>query len=334
MTLLYIDGLEDSIGVRGTGGTVAYNIPARTGNGIRVSGSGGSFNMAMPTPLSDTVTIGFAWRPTSVSGTNFSPPPLQLWGDVGSVGHLSMNVAAGNLSIVRGTSSSPVIASTTTPPFPTANRWYFIELQAKISDTVGFVTVNVDGVNVLTSATTLDTRNGGVSPNIDVIQFGMGVSGTTIFDDLYIMAGAGDTFLGDCTVSTLFPDGNGSVNQFVGSDGDSVDNYQLVDESPSSAVDYVASATVGHQDLYTLGDLIGAPTVLAVAPTIYVAKDEVGGRQVKPLVRSGSTTAAGVAVPLDFAYAQKQSIFMTNPSTGLDWTAADVNGLQAGVEVV
>ena len=100
----------------------------------------------------------------------------------------------------------------------------------------------------------------------------MGISGTTIFDDVYLMAGTGDEFLGDCTVATLLPTGNGFVNQFVGSDGNSTDNYLLVDEQPPSSTDYVGSATTGQQDLYTLTNLTGSGTVLAVAPTIYAVR--------------------------------------------------------------
>ena len=332
MPLVYIDGLEDNsavVAVTGTGQT--YGVAARTAKGIQITGSSSSVQIRFPTPYSDTVTVGFAMRPSTVSGTNVSPAAVALLSDLGTVVHVAMLVVNGNLQIVRGDSTTPVLASSTFAPFPAANRWYYVEMQARLHDSLGTVKVNVDGVEVI-NATALDTKNLGVNTTFDTVRFGMGVGGTTIFDDLYMMAGAGDAFQGDCTVATLLPTGNGFVNQFLGSDGNSVDNYLLVDEQPPSSTDYVGSATIGQQDLYTLADLTGSGTVLAVAPTIYAAKDEVGSRTLKPLVR-GATTNAGAALPLDFAYATRQSVFLVNPETGLAWTAAEVNALQAGVEV-
>ena len=332
MGLIYIDGLEDNSAVIATAGTVTPNIVARTGLGIRVNGSGGWFRIALPPPYFDEVTVGFAWRSTAIVGNNFSPCPLEIKGDGGATIHTSLGFASGVAQIVRGSSSTPVIATSVTPVVA-ANRWHYIEVQVKLSDTVGFAKVNVDGVLVIDSPATLDTRNAGTAPVLDSLQFGMGISGTTTFDDLYVMAGSGDSFLGDCVVTTLLPNGNGSSSDFVGSDSDSTDNYLLIDETPPSAVDYVSSATIGDQDLYTLSDLPStAGTIIAVAPTLYAAKDEVGPRQVKPLVRS-TTTAAGAALSLDFAYGQRQSIFPINHDTGLPWTLAEVNAMEAGVEV-
>lgn len=332
MGLVYIDGLEDTGGVIATNGTVSSGIAGRTGNGLRPSGTSGWFRLAIPPPWFDTVTVGFAWRASSINGANFLPCPLEFKADGGATAHCSLGVATGVVQIVRGSSTTPVLATSSGPPL-TANRWYYIEAQLKLSDTVGFVKVNIDGVPVIDSGPVLDTRNAGTASVLDSLQFGMGISGTTIFDDLYIMSGDGDTFAGDCIVTTLLPNGNGAASSFVGSDTDSVDNYLLVDEVPPSGTDYVASATIGHQDLYTFTNVpASAGTIVAVAPTLFVAKDEVGPRLVKPLVRS-TATAAGAAQSLDFSYAQRQAVFATNPDTGLAWTVDEVNAMQAGAEV-
>lgn len=330
MGIVYIDGLEDNGAFVGTAGTVSL-VAGRTGNGYQTNGSSGRFDIRFPAPFFDTVTIGVALKMTSIASSGTSPCMITLYGDNGATPHISLNCTSGNIDVVRGNSTTPIIASAPAC-FSAANRWFYLEVQAKVSDTAGFVNINVDGVNKLTSATNLDTKNAGTNLSFDTISFGWGSSGNTIWDDLYLMAGAGDTFQGDCIVKTLLPNGNGFANQFVGSDGNSVDNYLLVDELPPSGADYVASATIGQQDLYTLADLSGAAgTILAVAPTVYAAKDEVGPRQVKPLLR-GSATNAGAAQALDFAYAQKQSIYTTNPETSAAWTAAEVNALQVGVE--
>ena len=324
MTLVYIDGLEDTAGVIATAGTIAV-AAARTGNGIRVTGSTGVFRLAFPQPYFDTVTVGCAWRPSTVSGTI---PIFTLYGDNGATVHTSVANSSGNLIVQR---SSTTIATAPSPPFSVANRWYYVEAQIRLHDTLGTAVVRVDGVEVL-NASALDTKNAGTGTWYDQIAFPFAVSGNAIFDDVYLMAGAGDSFQGDVVVATLVPNGNGAVSQWVGSDGDSVDNYALVDEIPPSTADYVRSATIGQQDLYTLTDLATTGVILAVAPTLYVAKDEVGPRTVKPLLR-GSVVSAGAAQALDFAYAQKQQVFATNPETAVAWTLAEVNALQVGVEV-
>jgi hypothetical protein len=324
MTLVYIDGLEDTSGVIATNGTIAI-VAARTGNGIRVTGSSGSFRLGFPTPYFDTVTVGCAWRPSTLTGTI---PIFTLYGDGGVTTHTSVTAANGNLVVQRSTTT---IATAASPPFVVANRWYYVEAQIRLHDTLGTAVVRVDGVEVL-NASALDTKNAGTGTWYDQIGFPFAVSGNAMFDDVYLMAGAGDSFQGDCVVATLVPTGNGVVNQWVGSDGDSVDNYALVDEIPPSTADYVRSPTIGQQDLYTLSDLATTGAILAVAPTLYVAKDEVGPRTVKPLLR-GAAISAGAALTLDFAYAQKQAIFTANPETAAAWTLGEVNALQVGVEV-
>ena len=376
-----------------------------------------------------------------------------------------------------------MLAATTTPAVPRGPLVLRRDPVPRLHDSLGFVKINVDGVEVL-NVSGLDTKNAGTGTTYDTVQFGMGLSGTTLFDDLYLMAGAGDSFLGDCIVTTLLPNGNGASvggtfgapqymtfagvpdnnggnyelgnkvrfttggritkvryyrlattsavdvsvwntagtrvagpvaspagaagyvevtlpaplavtpnevltvsvggtlvpwatvattvtnatdysmetttlydavgvapaspgtgtfyvapvfeavgSGFTGSDGDSTDNYLLVDEVPPSGADYVSSSTIGAQDLYTMSNLpAAAGEIIAVAPTLFAAKDEVGPRQVKPLIRS-TTTVAGAGMNLDFAYAQKQVIHSVNPDTGLPWTMAEVNAVQVGVEV-
>ena len=117
MGLVYIDGLEDNSAVVASAGTVTYNVAARTAKGIQTAANA-QFSIRFPTPYTDTVTVGFAFRPTSITGTNFAPAPLTLLGDTGTTAHIAMNLSGGNISVVRGSSSTPVIASTTTTPCP------------------------------------------------------------------------------------------------------------------------------------------------------------------------------------------------------------------------
>ena len=93
-------------------------------------------------------------------------------------------------------------------------------------------------------------------------------------DDIYVCTGD-DPFLGDIIVETLYPNGNGTVNQWVGTDANSVDNYLLVDDQNTS--DSVRDSVPGHQDLYVLQNLsVADASVVGVAHEAYVRKGDVG----------------------------------------------------------
>ena len=160
------------------------------------------------------------------------------------------------------------------------------------------------------------------------------LSGTTDYDDVYIMSGAGDAFLGSITVETLLPNGNGDVNQWAGNDGDSTNNYQLIDELPPASADYVFSSTVGQQDLYAMQNLAHVDgTVVAVCHSAYMLRtDTITARSVK-LVNRRAVDTKSAAMALSTAYRTYDYCLTTDPETGAAYTLANVNALQSGVEL-
>ena len=98
------------------------------------------------------------------------------------------------------------------------------------------------------------------------------------------MTGTGDSFLGDITVETLYPNGDGAANQWLGSDGNSTSNYLLVNETGAPVTtSYTGDSVSGHRDLYTLTDLVATTgTVVGVCHQAYAAaSDAVTSRQMK-----------------------------------------------------
>lgn len=67
----------------------------------------------------------------------------------------------------------------------------------------------------------------------------------------------------------LFPNGNGDLSQWAGSDGNSTDNYLLVDEVPPNTTDYVESNTSGQIDEY---ELTATPAGMGATDTINVVQ--------------------------------------------------------------
>lgn len=202
-----------------------------------------------------------------------------------------------------------------------------------ISDTVGTVDLWLNGdATPAISATGLDTRNGG-NATVDRIRLGgvVNVNGAPTYDDFYLTDGAN---LGDCRVESRLPNGNGNSSQMLGSDGNSTDNYLLVDEAaPNSDTDYVGSPTVTEKDTYTMQDATPATgTVHAIKVTLVAKKSDAGSRSFASVVRLSGTEADSADRALSTSYAYYSDIRETKPGGGA-WSISDWNNVELGVKV-
>ena len=210
------------------------------------------------------------------------------------------------------------------------NQWFYLEVQVRHHSSTGSFKIWVNG-NLIINFTGNTKYNWTMIDSV-VLE---GYHANARYDDIYLCTDTvADPPFGDCSVDLLLPTGNGAASQWVGSDGNSTDNYALIDENPQSMTDYVSSATPGQQDLYTVADLsITLGAIQAVGVCLTAHKDEVGPRSVKPLVRR-TVTNAGTVLPLEGNAAGRQAFFLTDPETGAAWTQANVNAAQFGIEVV
>lgn len=285
-------------------------------------------------PASAALIAGFAIKFSEILTT---AAWLTLRGDAGATSHLNVIFdSVGHLVLRRGTTTLATSAQTAS-----AGVWYYLEVKATIADAGGVCVVRVDGVDWINF--TGDTRNAGTATTIDSLRLigaGSGTSGTITWDDMYVCDGTGaapyNDFIGDHKVETLRPAGNGASSQFVGSDGNSVDNYLLVNEVTPDPADYVGSGVAGSRDLYDTGDLAATTsgTVRAVQVQLYAAKSDAGTATVKTAIRSPSGVVdASTAQPLSTTYAMLNGpIRLTDPD-GAAWTIGTVNGMQVGAEV-
>jgi hypothetical protein len=107
-----------------------------------------------------------------------------------------------NINIYRGTNN--LLIGSSTNPVP-GSGWFFLEIGAKIDPTVGFVTIKINGVVVLT-VTGANTRENATLSYIDSLI----LQGTV--DDMYLLdstTGPGahpmNTFIGEKRVATIYP---------------------------------------------------------------------------------------------------------------------------------
>lgn len=204
------------------------------------------------------------------------------------------------------------------------------EFKVTIADAGGVAEVLKNGVSVVSFSG--DTRNAG-NASVNKIQWnGWSANVNTDISDLYY--GATGAYWGDGTVAYLAPNGNGNSSQWVGSDGNSTDNYLLVDETPyNDDTDYVTSGTPGDKDTYAFGNLaVSSGTVQTVQLSARFRKDDAGARSIVTVARLSATETDSAVVTAGSTYGYATDSRTTKPGGG-SWSITDVNNAEFGVKV-
>lgn len=259
---------------------------------------------------------------------------ISFYSDNGTTLHTSVYRKVGGALELRV--GGTIVA--TTSDTPTASGWHYIELVATLADAGGTINCYVDSNPTPVLSYTGDTKNGGTKTVFDHFYFNG--TGYAWIDDIYLSNGAGpapyNDRLGELRCYPLRPNGNGAVNQAIGSDGDSVNNYLLVDEASVSlnTGDWTQIMTDGDMDLYTLSDLsIVSGQIANVEVAQYAQKTDAGAKSIRQIIRTNSSNFAGNDQALvTNSYIPVRYNWKTNPDTGAPWTIAEINALQAGWE--
>lgn len=325
MALLFADGFED-----GTSAWTLSNLAlgaGRFGQGLvsSISIAWGQMNFGLKT---GTIIVGFAVNPTGASDllwlqeSGFDQLVLQR----GSGGDLTLRGQGGTSGSVIGTAPAATVP---------ASAWSYVELKATIAD-LGAVTVRVNGVAVIT-VTNVDVK-ASISTGANTIRIG-NLGAGTIVDDVYICDGTGtynNDFVGEIQVEHLRPASDDTA-QWVGSDGNSTNNWDLVDEVGAyNGADYVGSSTVGQRDLYvpTASSRGTSSPVAGVIVTAVTMKTDSGTRTAKLAVKEGAggTVRYGSDTGLATSFGEIRSVFERKGDSS-QFTVADVNALRFGIEV-
>lgn len=219
--------------------------------------------------------------------------------------------------------------------------WYYIEFRVLVGN-AGEVEVRVNG-NVEFNLSGVDTQNT-ANATANGIAYHTGTPGgnTIWIDDVYITDTVdnggphpNDSFLGDIRVPTILPNGNGASSVFDGSDGNSTDNYLLVDETvPDSDTTYVEENGVGDKDTYAYSDVSSAAgTVYGIQTMPFARKTDSGTREIVVVTReSGGTEEDGSNLPLSASYVYLFDIREQDPD-GNGWTPTSINAAEFGVKI-
>ena len=198
------------------------------------------------------------------------------------------------------------------------------------------------------SVTSINTANQGVAGADRVeVSFNTGTDGDSVaFDDIYILDSAGtknNDFLGEIFIEGLTVTGDGNTTDWVLAGGainlaDALNEGATVQSSIEDD-NRLTSDTIGDISLGALSNLtdILSTTIVGVQVRAYGKMETTGSRDIQVMWRKTTGTPAQVGGAVEtfddtsikgFADTQED-----DPNTSTDWVHADVNGLEAGVEV-
>ena len=347
MALLWIEGFE------GYGATVAnacsgmgaryYGLGSITGtfyvNTGRVTGYSGDATNSGATPYFITPPLttdrtlvvgggfyGYQYNPASPGSHTISFYDNSTLGI--SVQFSTTGTSSSTITVKMGATT----LLTFTDIFFLITTWYYFEVKVYCHATAGSVEVRVNGATVI-SLTDIDTK-AGIHDYNNVINYWTYRSRV---DDVYICDGSGSAvndFQGTCRVLGLFPNGDTSTIQWTPSTG--VTHYNLVDENPASATDYVSSNTQQQVDLYGYPQLVGSTgSILGIQINSQVNVATGASTIIEsPIVSNGVTEIGPDTLITSTSYWDARHISMTDPNTGLPWTADGLAAAQIGIKIM
>lgn len=286
-------------------------------------------------PAQGLLTYGFAWRCTSGFGDLDSNNAGWIAATT-SGGALEQGLVArsdGSVRFVTGSTTAPVQVASSSTGLIVANTWYFFEVVLNINATTGYVEIYKDGT-LIASATGIDTLDS--SSTVSALELSCGTddnlvgSATFQFDDVYVDDGG--VPLGPSRVETLRATADGVVTWTPLSGGT---NALMVDETTVDGdTTYNSSGVIGDGDLYDFGNLSSTPALIhSVNVVNFGRKTDAAVRTLYNAVLSGATASNGAVQTLSSTYSRYDRLLDTDPDTGVAWTPAGVNALQAGPKV-
>jgi hypothetical protein len=216
--------------------------------------------------------------------------------------------------------------------------WAYLEVKMKCNATTGYCIVRVNGTEIL-NQTGLDTSWDGTG----LTRVGIGGNGsshfTYYFDDLVVMDTTGslnNAFLGDVTVSALYPNGDGASHDWLLSTGtpDTGVDHDCIDEPiVNDDTDYVSTSTVNVKSTYAMQDCAAGADIRAVQILASVRKGAEGPGQIKLVTRSNSTDYDGAAQGIGgTSYAYVREVREVDPATSAAWLEAAWNAVEIGIK--
>jgi hypothetical protein len=246
------------------------------------------------------------------------------------------NADTSSWTIVCGATT---VATVSDPTFATINTYYHIGVDIKIDATAGWVYLYRDGVEIVSFDG--DTNDGFASFNRlhpGNIDLGVAWASTALLDDLVWFDTTGElapAAIPDYRLYAIAPTGNGNYNEWDGSDGNAVNNFEMVDEIPANDdTDYLTTLTANDTESFTMSTF-AIPAGFAVEEVIPVAiarkTDALGALGLKLGTRLSATDQLSTTKALGTGYALYRERQTQTPAAA-NWLQADIDGLEVIIE--
>jgi hypothetical protein len=224
--------------------------------------------------------------------------------------------------------------------------WYYVELDITIQYgsgpphplSISSMKMFVDGREAVTAS----AYSTGLSLTDDFPLGYMNIGGVgagTIIDDIYVTTNRRH---GNARVRVIRPDEDGDYLDFAGSTSPATDHFEEVNDTEEDGDStYLESGTVGHKESHYFEDIneFSNFDVRGVQHIITAKQDVEGVRAFKSLILPEGASPATEYTPGNTHYANVSYLqYLTpvelNPATSADWTKAEVNDTQFGIEIV
>jgi hypothetical protein len=354
--------LMDSLGWHDERGTEVYQLPTVNTRFRWFSSTAGVFSDADPQrgtlPYYETnaskivvydlpedkagqvLIVGFWFKKTGFSSTDWFFSLRNGESNTSEQFHLGTDTSS-RLIFYRG---ATIATGTTTLAVDT---WYHLEMKVKVANSIsageGEIRLNGSGDISLGAGTDTQGQSNDSVTHLALGDFAFG--GTISISQLYVMDTSGtfaNDFLGpQARIDVLYPNDNGFYSGFVGSDGNSIDNYLLIDNSGvEDDSEYVGATGVNVRDSYKFESLQGVPNASGIQGVQILSQMAKWGgtepRTSKQFVRYNSNDfdASETYFLSSGGYEVFYDIYGSNPSGLTQWTTEEVNNIEAGVKVV
>jgi len=354
MSVIFFDGFDfytlNSLSAGGRKwdqGSSAQNGTGRFGGQAARPGSTYGFAKTLPDHYPELI-VGFAIQvhdyTGSFGGPEFPSHPIFTFYD-GTTAQCSIWIDATTQVLKVRTGRGELIGDSdllVTGFVPPLTLWFYLECRVTIGNP-GSVELKVNGTSMGSASGVQTQQSGNATANKIAVSaynnYSGGVqAGAWSCDDLYVVdpndATGSVDYLGEVRVQTKYPDADGFQTDFFRSTGPTNSgnvNTAVVDYSENGHFNY--SGTVGAKDLYSIGNFTVSGTNFAVQENISFRKDDVGNRNICPLLRTASTEYEGSSFPCYSSYTYAGKIWEENPSTLLPWALVDLNTAEFGIKV-
>jgi hypothetical protein len=353
MALLYLDSCGDyyanegildkwrAFTVSGLSGSITDS--GRTGKGIALGQLGGlSSIISRNIDASLRYVVGVAIKYTD-GATNGSP--LIGVGTVSGqfVGYCVLN-GLGKPELRNHSNGIIAVDESDWQSHP--DTWYYVELDITISYggtgssrtlTISSMKMFVDGREAVTASSYSTGLTLTDAFPLGYINIG-GVGAGTVIDDIYVTDSRRH---GNARVRVIRPDEDGSYLDFGGVASPLTDHFEEVNDTNEDGDDsYLSSSTVGEKETHFFEDIneFSNFDVRGLQHIITARQDVEGVRAFKSLILPDGASPAteykpGTTHYANVSYLQYLTPVEYNPSTGVDWTKAEVNATEFGIEI-